>query len=224
MATNRNIQMNYYNGTDYDVLYPETTAEQAKSLSINGGTVNGDIILSNETSNNMGVVTKGYVDNSIKSITSFPVMKETSIQTSGTPSILIPALMWDGTIKDVTLTIDYKSWQNSVSAVYVYSFYNIIALKALNNTGKEVYLTPYFNLTVPSGYIMKDCSGWCNTGTYAKNDVSFAGNTHTIEFGDVIDFSGTSVTIFIGTNVFAAGNYQDSPYPYSALYIPVSVY
>lgn len=223
MATNRNIQMNYYNGTDYDVLYPETTAEQAKSLSINGGTVNGDIILSNETSNNMGVVTKEYVDNSIKNITSFPVMKETSIQTSGTPSILIPALMWDGTIKDVTLTINYKSWQNSVSAVYVYSFYNIIALKVLNNTGKEVYLTPYFNLTVPSGYKMKDCSGWSELGIYAKKDVELSGNTYNIEFDDILSFSSTSVTIFIGTNVFAVGNYQEPPYPYSALYIPASL-
>ena len=66
MAT-RNIQMNYYNGTNYDVLYPQSTPEQTGSLSINGGTVDGDIILTQETANINGCVNKGYVDNLIGS-------------------------------------------------------------------------------------------------------------------------------------------------------------
>ena len=62
MATNRNIQMNYYNGTDYDVLYPQSTPEQTGSLSINGGTVNGDIILNQQPTNGNACVSKSYVD------------------------------------------------------------------------------------------------------------------------------------------------------------------
>lgn len=63
MATNRNIQMNYYNGTDYDVLYPETTAEQAKSLSINGGIINGNIYLNSQTNDNQFLTKSMYASN-----------------------------------------------------------------------------------------------------------------------------------------------------------------
>ena len=63
----KNIEMNVMNESGgYDVLYPKTTPEQAGSLSIGGGTMQGDIILSEDSSNEMGVVSKSYVNNSIK--------------------------------------------------------------------------------------------------------------------------------------------------------------
>ena len=83
MATNRNIQMNYYNGTDYDVLYPETVMSQVSGLAdslsskldLSGGTMVGDLLLNKDPTSNLMAVTKQYVDDNIGKITAFPVKK-----------------------------------------------------------------------------------------------------------------------------------------------------
>ena len=61
----KNIEMNVL-GSDgqYEVLYPKTTPEQAGSLSINGGTLNGNLYLNVDPTSGMGAATKQYVDNS----------------------------------------------------------------------------------------------------------------------------------------------------------------
>ena len=86
MAT-RNIQMNYYNGTDYDVLYPQTNMSQVDSLNstiseiqssvsgfqsqlngklnLSGGTMTGNLTLRGDPTSNLMAATKQYVDNNI---------------------------------------------------------------------------------------------------------------------------------------------------------------
>ena len=60
----KNIEMNVMNESGgYDVLYPKTTPEQAGSLSISGGTMQGDLILNRDPVNNLGAASKQYVDN-----------------------------------------------------------------------------------------------------------------------------------------------------------------
>ena len=75
MAT-RNIQMNYYNGTNYDVLYPQSTIAQISNLqsslnsklNLSGGTMTGNLMLNGNPSSNLQAVTKQYADN-IQTIT-----------------------------------------------------------------------------------------------------------------------------------------------------------
>ena len=75
MAT-RNIQMNYYNGTNYDVLYPQSTIAQISNLqsslnsklNLNGGTMTGNLILNGNPSSGLQAATKQYADN-IQTIT-----------------------------------------------------------------------------------------------------------------------------------------------------------
>lgn len=62
MATTRNIQMQYFNGTDYDTLYPYTTNELVGSLPITGGTMTGPLILNRNPIENMEAVTKAYLE------------------------------------------------------------------------------------------------------------------------------------------------------------------
>ena len=86
MAT-RNIQMNYYNGTNYDVLYPQTNMSQVDSLNstisgiqssvsgfqsqlngklnLSGGTMTGNLTLRGDPTSALMAATKGYVDNSV---------------------------------------------------------------------------------------------------------------------------------------------------------------
>ena len=60
----KNIEMSVLNSEgSYDVLYPKTTPEQAGSLSISGGTMQGDLILNRDPVNNLGAASKQYVDN-----------------------------------------------------------------------------------------------------------------------------------------------------------------
>lgn len=69
MAT-RNIQMNYYNGTNYDVLYPQSTIAQISNLqsslnsklNLSGGTMTGNLMLNGDPSNGLQAATKQYVD------------------------------------------------------------------------------------------------------------------------------------------------------------------
>lgn len=76
MAT-RNIQMNYYNGTNYDVLYPQSTIAQISNLqsslnsklNLNGGTMTGNLILNGNPSSNLMAATKQYVDNQMDNST-----------------------------------------------------------------------------------------------------------------------------------------------------------
>lgn len=71
MATNRNIQMNYYNGTDYDVLYPQSVIAQIENLqnildsklNLSGGLMTGALNLSRDPKGNLEAATKQYVDN-----------------------------------------------------------------------------------------------------------------------------------------------------------------
>ena len=73
MATNRNIQMNYYNGTDYDVLYPQSTIAQISNLqsslnsklNLSGGTMTGNLTLKGNPTSNLMAATKQYVDNNV---------------------------------------------------------------------------------------------------------------------------------------------------------------
>ena len=77
MATNRNIQMNYYNGTDYDVLYPQSTIVQIENLpsslnsklNLSGGTMTGNLILKGDPTSNLMAASKQYVDNLVNSTT-----------------------------------------------------------------------------------------------------------------------------------------------------------
>ena len=70
MAT-RNIQMNYYNGTNYDVLYPQSTIAQISNLqsslnsklNLSGGTMTGNLTLRGDPTTNLMAATKQYVDN-----------------------------------------------------------------------------------------------------------------------------------------------------------------
>lgn len=65
----KNIEMNVMNKSGgYDVLYPKTTPEQAGSLSIGGGTLNGNLYLNADPTSNMGAATKQYVDNYVGSL------------------------------------------------------------------------------------------------------------------------------------------------------------
>lgn len=60
----KNIEMNVMNESGgYDVLYPKTTPEQAGSLSISGGTMQGDLILNRDPVSNLGAASKQYVEN-----------------------------------------------------------------------------------------------------------------------------------------------------------------
>lgn len=77
MATTRNIQMQYYNGTDYDMLYPESTINQIQNLqsnlnnlqnnidsklSLSGGTMTGPLYLYANPSASNESANKNYVD------------------------------------------------------------------------------------------------------------------------------------------------------------------
>ena len=70
---NRNIQINYYNGSGYDVLYPETVMNQVgglqdslnTKLNLSGGTMTGDLLLNKDPTSNLMAATKQYVDNLI---------------------------------------------------------------------------------------------------------------------------------------------------------------
>ena len=72
MATTRNIQMNYFNGTDYDTLYPQTTIEQIyelqnqldTKLSLNGGILTGPIYMNTISSENR-FVTQNEINSTI---------------------------------------------------------------------------------------------------------------------------------------------------------------
>ena len=59
MATTRNIQMQYFNGTDYDTLYPEN-----KCLKTTGGTMTGNISMSNQNITNVRQISGSGVNNS----------------------------------------------------------------------------------------------------------------------------------------------------------------
>ena len=77
MAITRNIQMQYFNGTDYDTLYPTTTMNQVSSLNstisgiqsslnsklnISGGTMTGNLVLSGDPTSSLMAASKQYVD------------------------------------------------------------------------------------------------------------------------------------------------------------------
>ena len=225
MATNRNIQMNYYNGTDYDVLYPQSVIAQIENLqnildsklNLSGGLMTGNLTLNGDPSGNLQAVTKQYVDDNISKITTFPVKKE-SVSTTGTPSVLLPALMWDGTIKDITLTIDHSTWSGTVSSVYVYSFYNMIAIEVINNTTNKKYFTYKYTLTVPSGYKIRGLCVLTSDGSYDKVP-KLNGNTYSFDV-EVLEVGAQNTsTIFFGTDT-AQGQYQEMPFPFTAIYIP----
>lgn len=70
--------MQYFNGTDYDTLYPTTTMNQVsslnstisgiqsslnKKLNISGGTMTGNLVLARDPTSNLMAASKQYVDN-----------------------------------------------------------------------------------------------------------------------------------------------------------------
>ena len=83
-------EMNYYNGTNYDVLYPQTNMSQVDSLNstisgiqssvsgfqsqlngklnLSGGTMTGNLMLNGNPSSGLQAATKQYVDNNINNI------------------------------------------------------------------------------------------------------------------------------------------------------------
>lgn len=63
----KNIEMNYRTDSGYEVLYPSTTAEQAGSLSINGGTLNGPLYLQGNPSQDNEAVNLGWLNYTINS-------------------------------------------------------------------------------------------------------------------------------------------------------------
>ena len=73
----RNIQMNYYNGTNYDVLYPQSTIAQISNLqsslnsklNLSGGAMTGNLILNGNPSSGLQAATKQYVDNQMDNST-----------------------------------------------------------------------------------------------------------------------------------------------------------
>ena len=86
MATTRNIQMQYFNGTDYDTLYPQIDLNNTVGsldsgkvfgtfgpdkirgfLPTTGGTLTGNVSLNATPVNNNHIVDKEYVDNAIDS-------------------------------------------------------------------------------------------------------------------------------------------------------------
>lgn len=78
MATTRNIQMQYFNGTDYDTLYPQTSIDQTlglksqlnSKLSLSGGTMTGSLVLNGNPTQSNQAVNKNYLDQQINSLNS----------------------------------------------------------------------------------------------------------------------------------------------------------
>ena len=67
----KNIEMNYYNGSTYEPLYPFSIINQIEGLqdilndklNLSGGTMTGNLILNGNPSSNLMAVPKQYVDN-----------------------------------------------------------------------------------------------------------------------------------------------------------------
>ena len=120
MATNRNIQMNYYNGTDYDVLYPQSTIAQISNLqntlnsklNLSGGTMTGNLTLNGDPSSGLQAVTKQYVDNNITS------------KIDGVIELLASYVL-SGTNSGLTFSLDadvFTKCQNS-NMLYIYGYF-----------------------------------------------------------------------------------------------------
>ena len=168
----KNIEMNVMNESGgYDVLYPKTTPEQAGSLSIEGGTMQGDIILSEDSSNEMGVVSKSYVDNSFGSgeseIKKWSLIKQisgtvTSGNTSGSTT-----LNFEG--EEVNYYVEFKmvielETTSNISGNNMYVGITTTEGKSIFTTtsiasGQYKFVIPFFNFnTYRSDYIAY-CAG-----------------------------------------------------------------
>ena len=116
MATTRNIQMQYFNGTDYDTLYPENVIDNVQNLrneldsklNLSGGTLTGLVNCSFLPSSTNNLVNKGYVDNYLNNNQSFfPNFDTTGIQTSG----VVQKTVWvaDDSM-NVTINLSFNSF------------------------------------------------------------------------------------------------------------------
>ena len=105
-----------------------------------------------------------------------------------------------------------------MSSVYVYSFYNMIAIELINNTTDKKYFTYKYTLTVPSGYKIRDLCVLTSDGSYDKVP-KLNGNTYSFDV-EVLEVGAQNTsTIFFGTDT-AQGQYQETPFPFTAIYIP----
>ena len=84
----KNIEMNYKIDSGYEVIYPSTTAEQAKSLSINGGTLNGPLYLYGNPSQDNEAVNLGYLNDIISSKISMEIIQRRGTGNRETVSVI----------------------------------------------------------------------------------------------------------------------------------------
>ena len=102
MATTRNIQMQYYNGTDYDVLYPEVQIGNVEGLqssldsklNVSGGTLTGDLYLGDSsnkfiTSNGINQYTG---DINFKKIGEYPITINLNSTTASNTIVILDNL------------------------------------------------------------------------------------------------------------------------------------
>lgn len=150
MATNRNIQMNYYNGTDYDVLYPQSTITQIENLpsslnsklSLSGGTMTGNLMLNGNPSSNLQAATKQYVDNNIGFNNSpFKVIDD----------ITLSFVNKYGEDKDITVTANLTADVDDILFLYaVISDFSIYFSATASGSGRRVFkiTNNYFYISV----------------------------------------------------------------------------
>lgn len=134
--------MQYFNGTDYDTLYPETTAELAKSLSINGGTVNGPLILNRDPVETMEAVNLNYLNTQLAPINNklndiFDLITNSVIKLTTSDNNRYPTMKVSGSWNNYTylkIKIDGNFSSSGVGKLCIGGSANVLASNSYSST------------------------------------------------------------------------------------------
>ena len=157
--------MQYFNGTDYDTLYPYTTNELIGSLPIAGGTMTGNLVLSGDPTSNLMAASKQYVDNLVNSSSRY------TFSVIATKTYSLDGIRFTGSVIEdsgVTVNIaDFMNYKNLSQSLFLMVETNIAFYNP--NAGAS----GWFNLTLAPG----TGNSYFPLGTFAgttRNSVSYS--------------------------------------------------
>ena len=186
---NRNIQMNYYNGTDYDVLYPQSSialisnlqASLNTKLNLSGGAMAGPLILNRNPVEDMEAVTKTYLENNSDINYGEIVFNE-----AGNYTIFINGLNAEGAT--YSRTVNLFNINNTYSLFSRYNFfvlsYHIIVKASAGQIGNNARFT--LNLLAGTDIFNR----YNNVDMELNDQYINYNNTRSIVYEKIPDFNG----------------------------------
>ena len=173
MATNKNITMKQFNGTDYDTLYPKTKIEQVE------GAYTQQQILADSTKALYGLGNDAVPDDVLIAI-------RTMLETMETNAVRIAIGSYSGTGKSG------KNYPNSLTFDFAPKFVYIMSSSEISSSYNRLLL-----IRGCTKAISGESSSTENTITWSGNTVSwYTGTTQTEHIAGQLNKSGTTYRYF----------------------------